>query len=345
MNIRCDQCGYESDSRYRFCGMCGAKLPLPPSPGSEASVARPEREETNRPLSAPSFLGLSEEPTSSVTYLLEDELSTSHWKRSLVLILFLAVLGIAAWHWRTALRAYVTAKLQEPTNTNQVEVPTEAPISTSASEVAPASPAANAPLDKPATGVGDLPANPPQNSAPPAANPATLPNPSPQSNGLAPAANAAPAANSAPASNAAPDQTTQNQAQTAKEAAPKAEAQISNSTEPQVRKSAPLHNTGDQLEQDGERYLYGTGGVSPDCDRAQKDLLAAAGQGNAKAYSVLGTMYATGHCTSRDLPLSYHWFARALQQEPGNARLQRDLQVLWSQMTDEERQLAMRTGR
>jgi len=83
--------------------------------------------------------------------------------------------------------------------------------------------------------------------------------------------------------------------------------------------------------------------VPVDCSRAQKDLQAAAGQGNTKAYSVLGTIYATGHCTDRDLPLAYHWFAKALQQDPGNTRLQRDLQVLWSQMTPDERQIAMST--
>ena len=78
------------------------------------------------------------------------------------------------------------------------------------------------------------------------------------------------------------------------------------------------------------------------CFDAQADLQAAAEQGNAKADSVLGTMYATGHCVSRDLPLAYRWFAKALQQDPSNARLQRDLQVLWNQMTAAERQIAMR---
>jgi len=53
-------------------------------------------------------------------------------------------------------------------------------------------------------------------------------------------------------------------------------------------------------------------------------------------------MYATGHCVSRDLPLAYRWFAMALQHDPGNTRLQSDLQVLWNQMTADERQIAMR---
>ncbi len=338
MNIRCDQCGYESDSRYRFCGMCGAKLPLPPAPGSEPAAARPEREESSRPMSAPSFLGLSEEPpTSSVTYLLEDELSTSHWKRTLVLVICLVVLGIAGWHWRTQLHAYVTAKLAQQPSNNPAEAPApaEAPVSVPpasrpTAEVAPASPNANAAVEKPVTGVSDLPANPPQNSAPPAPPTAVLPPSSPQ-----PEAAAA----------AKPEQTVDNPPASTKQEVPTAASQISKSTEPQVQKPTSVRNTGEQLEADGERYLYGTGGVAADCSRALKDLTAAAGQGSAKAYSVLGTIYATGHCTGRDLTLAYHWFAKALQQDPGNTRLQRDLQVLWNQMSDDERQIAMRTRR
>jgi len=336
MNIRCDQCGYESDSRYRFCGMCGAKLPLPPNPASEAGAAPPPREDSSRSMSAPSFLGLSEEPTSSVTYLLEDELSTSHWKRILVLIISFAVLGIAGWHWRAELRAYVTARLaQQPSNNPpEASAPPEAPIPTSTSEAAPASVSANAAPEKPATSVSDLPANPTanptQSSAAPAPTAPTLPNPSPQ-----PQAAVA----------SKPEQALENQPQTDKEEAPAALSQVPKSTQPQVQKPAPVRTTSDQLEADGERYLYGTGGVSADCSRALKDLSAAAGQGNAKAYSVLGTIYATGHCTDRDLPLAYHWFAKALQQDSGNTRLQRDLQVLWNQMSDDERQVAMRTRR
>jgi TPR repeat protein len=62
---------------------------------------------------------------------------------------------------------------------------------------------------------------------------------------------------------------------------------------------------------------------------------------NTKAQTVLGTMYATGHCVGRDLPTAYRWFARALREEPQNSRISEDLQVLWRQMTPQEKQLAM----
>jgi hypothetical protein len=331
-SIRCDQCGYESESRYRFCGMCGAKLPLPPYPVTETvAAARPERTEPIRSVNAaPSFLGLNEEPTGSVTYLLEDELSARHWGRTLVFIVLLVALGIAGWHWRTQLRAYVTARLAQEPNNNQAEAatPPPAPISTSAPEAAPAIPNASTPLEKPES-VADLPASPPPSSAPPVPSPVALP-PAPQSE-------AAPRT-------AKPDQSASNQAQATHGEAPQAESRVPQSTESQVQKPSPVRFSADQLEAEGEKYLYGTG-VPVNCDRAQKNLFAAAGQSNAKAYSVLGTMYATGHCTDRDLPLAYHWFAKALQQDPGNTRLQRDLQVLWSQMSTDERQIAMSTRR
>ncbi len=51
-------------------------------------------------------------------------------------------------------------------------------------------------------------------------------------------------------------------------------------------------------------------------------------QSNPKAQTLLGAMYATGHCVNRDLPTAYRWFAKALHGDPGNSRVQRDLEVL-----------------
>jgi TPR repeat protein len=105
--------------------------------------------------------------------------------------------------------------------------------------------------------------------------------------------------------------------------------------------AAPEPSAGDSLAIEGERYLYGNG-VPENCDRAQRSLTRAAQSGSAKAYTLLGAMYATGHCATRDLPTSYRWFARALHQDPSNTRLEKNLEVIWRQMTPEERQLATR---
>jgi TPR repeat protein len=93
---------------------------------------------------------------------------------------------------------------------------------------------------------------------------------------------------------------------------------------------------------DGQKYLYGSG-VPEDCGRARTKLMAAAGQSNAKAQSTVATMYATGHCMPRNLPSAYHWFAQALHNDRDNGRLQRDLEVIWSQMTAEEKEMALKS--
>jgi hypothetical protein len=108
-----------------------------------------------------------------------------------------------------------------------------------------------------------------------------------------------------------------------------------------IERRVPADVSVDALETEGENYLYGHG-VAADCGRAGKSLLAAAARSSAKAQSVLGTIYATGHCVTRDVPTAYRWFAKALHQDPGNVRIQRDLEVLWAQMTPEEQQVAMK---
>jgi len=103
----------------------------------------------------------------------------------------------------------------------------------------------------------------------------------------------------------------------------------------------PAADTGDAVFRKGEAYLYGRG-VPENCDQAVKNLKAASAKSNAKARSAFGTMYATGHCVARDLPTSYLWFALALQVDPNNQILEKDLNAIWNQMTPPERQMATR---
>lgn len=184
------------------------------------------------------------------------------------------------------------------------------------------------------------------------------PAPTPQQSGDA--SQTAPA-QAAPPQNAAPppkaDSTTptndaaKTQPSTAKEPAPK--AQVAEATAPprpaaKVKPaSAPsagnakavADDSGSAAFRKGEAYLYGRG-VPENCDEAIKSLKSASNSGNAKARSAFGTMYATGHCVPRDLPTSYSWFARALQADPNNQILEKDLTAVWNQMTPPERQLA-----
>src|SRR5579862_3523811 len=92
---------------------------------------------------------------------------------------------------------------------------------------------------------------------------------------------------------------------------------------------------------EAQRYIYGRG-AAQDCDRGLGMLKTAAGQSDAKAMILLGSSYSSGTCAPRALPTAYRWFAVALHKEPDNQALQNDLQKLWSQMTQPERQLAIR---
>ena len=92
---------------------------------------------------------------------------------------------------------------------------------------------------------------------------------------------------------------------------------------------------------EAQKYIYGKG-VRQDCDRGLRLLKPAADQSNAKAMIEMGALYSAGLCTPRDLPTAYRWFALALRKEPDNQSVQADLQKLWGEMTQPERQLAIR---
>jgi TPR repeat protein len=93
---------------------------------------------------------------------------------------------------------------------------------------------------------------------------------------------------------------------------------------------------------EAEKYIYGRGGARQDCDRGMRMLRPAAEQSNPRAMISLGALYTTGVCAPRDLPTAYRWFALALRKQPDNQPLQENLQRLWAQMTQPERQLAVK---
>ena len=92
---------------------------------------------------------------------------------------------------------------------------------------------------------------------------------------------------------------------------------------------------------EAQKYIYGKG-VRQDCDHGLRILKPAADQANPKAMIEMGALYSAGLCTPRDLPTAYRWFALALHKQPDNASVQTDLQKLWSEMTQPERQLAIK---
>jgi hypothetical protein len=117
MRVRCAKCNNESDSRCRFCGMCGAQLLEPhPTPQTEPPAqSKPAREQVPPVGGSSLFPGLADEPDSSFAYLLEDSVGTSHWGRVLVLVVLLGCVAAAVWHWRRNLRDWAARFSQRPT--------------------------------------------------------------------------------------------------------------------------------------------------------------------------------------------------------------------------------------
>ena len=115
MRVRCENCDTESDARDRFCGMCGARLLEPQTTplAEQPAESNPGREQIPPDGCSSLFPGPADEPDRNVAYLLEDEVSTSHWGRTLVLVVLLGCVA-AAWNWRRDLRSWVARVSQRP---------------------------------------------------------------------------------------------------------------------------------------------------------------------------------------------------------------------------------------
>jgi len=337
MTVRCEQCGHENDTQYHFCGMCGSPL-QPVTASTRTSAAAP-----SPAASVPSFLSLGDEPRRNLNYLLEDEDEPSSHKGLYIVVVLLLVLGGgAAWYWWSGTWPWETRSRTDSVASSQA---TPTPSATVIPSQPSSSPPMTAPSAQPSPSVAVVP-------PPPTVNQAATPAPPPGDNGAA-----APApTTSSPEKNAPEKAADQTAAPVASDSTPGATSEAPTPVPappeklqpppapkahgPKPRPAVDPVSAEDRLVSDGEKYLYGNG-VPQNCDRAEKNLLSAAHQENPKAYTLLGAMYATGHCVTRDLPSAYRWFARALHQDPANARLQQNLEVIWKQMTPQERQIAV----
>lgn len=86
----------------------------------------------------------------------------------------------------------------------------------------------------------------------------------------------------------------------------------------------------------GERYLYGRG-VPQNCNQALVYFKAAAEDNNAPAMAHLGGMYSSGECVTMNRVTAFNWFARAQNAQPNDPWLQRNMNMLWRDMTAQER--------
>ena len=329
--------------------MCGASLaraaapPKPPEkqPASNGGNGNSSTESVH----GPSFLGLAEDPKVEFHYLYEDEQPRSRVGLVVFILILLGAAGGLGWQWQHGGFPF-----------NRLSASGSSGATGSPSEVAPAQQQDQSThIDKPMTGAGDAQPNQPDQKTQPDTGKTTD---VPLENGQAGTPSNSGNSNSGEASNNAAANTSAEKRPkpSAKNSSEDTNTEEANATPPAdvpVRSPKPAApkpkpapspaavpgSQDSDVELAGERYLYGNG-LPQNCTRAESNLRTAATHGNIKAQTVLGTMYATGHCVGRDLPTAYRWFARALHQEPQNSRISDDLQVLWRQMTPQEKQLA-----
>jgi hypothetical protein len=350
MYVHCAHCGYDNSPEYRFCGMCGASLAHPPVATKTLDKPEPTAPEPTHAgrngnsdnVHGPSFLGLAEDPKVEFHYLYEDEQPRSHVGLVFFFLLMLGAAGYLGWQWKHGGFPFNRQWMSSSGGGGQA--------SASPSEVAPAqNQDQQTHIEKPMTGgAGDILPTPPQPQQGQATPPENKPSePSTKASETEPAKPENNAADKTASDENATADKSGNEENASAAATPKSgkpKAPVRAPIEKPAAKAAAVPGTQDSdLEQTGERYLYGNG-LPQNCARAESSLRTAATHGNTKAQTVLGTMYATGHCVGRDLPAAYRWFARALHQDPQNSRISADLQVLWRQMTPQEKQLATASG-
>ncbi len=86
-------------------------------------------------------------------------------------------------------------------------------------------------------------------------------------------------------------------------------------------------------------YVKGDG-VPRSCEQAMVLLKTAAEKENARARNRLAAMYATGNCVNRNRVEAYRWVSSALAANPSSQWAQQNRDLLWQQMTPEERAAA-----
>lgn len=352
--------------------------PAPPAPPlrTEPVPARtPEPVRTPAPLSdyddepsisGPSFLGLNSPPRSSVPnrraslsidpdtsrrsgsvdYLLEDVDEPRHssaWKYILILIALALAVGFGYLRWKNQGFAWLTA-----TKKPAVAATDAAPPDTNSASPSVTPDNQPAPVSQPPTAATPPPAD---SSTAPGANPANATGAAPDAN--SPASNPAVPAGKSPEA-AAPDKASSSSSPARKDSSA-ADTGDTNSEDDASSQPAPAAKPREPAPKpraatpavaadpvaEARKYIYGRG-ASQDCERGLRLLKPAANQANPKAMVEMGALYSAGLCTPRDLPTAYRWFAVALRKDPENSSIQSDLQKLWSEMTQPERQLAIK---
>ncbi len=352
-----------------------AAPPVPPPARPVAPApARPTVYEESPPISGPSFLGLNQpgpseprrrgslsiDPNSapsgrSLDYLLEDDhehKSGGALKYVLILLALALAVGFGYLRFKDQGLAWLKGSTNKPPAAQSSEAPdssaTPTPANADHATPAPqgAQPAAAAPIATDSSAANPSAAAP-SSTAPPATapvNPAAsaTPDSAPpaSADGGTPSAAAKPATPPPAAkTSSAPDPNSDSDSDPDSETP--APAEKPKPRAPAAKPPAAIAQPRTDNVAEAQKYIYGRG-VRQDCERGLHLLKPAADQANPKAMIEMGALYSAGLCTPRDLPTAYRWFAMALRKDPENQSVQTDLQKLWGEMTQPERQLAIK---
>ena len=357
-------------------GASGAAQPSAPATVTATRPAAPERHQppvdSSPSISGPSFLGLNDAPAErkrsnlsvdpyhsgprNLNYLLEEE--EEHrggggaGKFLLIVLALLLAAGFGYLRWKNQLPWLTAGGSNKPAPAAQISE--QPPADSSAPTTSPSNPPQTQPATNPAGNPPAANANSgtqPGGNAPPASAPATAAPSQPPADSSAPKADS-----SAPAENATADKEQPESTAPSKPSEPAAKAEDSGDdnetaaapppTKPKAKPSpSPAKPRAASKPVDSvaeaQKYLYGRG-VAQDCDQGLRMLKPLATGGNAKAMVEMGALYSAGLCAPHDLPTAYRWFAVALRKDPSNDAIQNDLQKLWGEMTQPERQLAIK---
>lgn len=367
----CSFCHHENPDTNHFCGNCGLAITgqaLPPEEeldipefNPEDGLPAPTVKETDRPvathvedtpvptISGPSFLGLTDSSdVDDKSYLLDEE--EPHRGRtgwivfSAVAVIVLSVIGWIEW------RAYQTGKVEipflksssgdQPKEAEQAQVTTpDGTPSTTASNPAATDNSAETKIASDSSTA--TPAENANGSNSTASESSSSPTPT-TSAGENPAATSSPskATTPEPVTHAPTPAATKPEEAKPQTPAPTREKEVA-ATKPKPAAAAKVEAKPADPHQNkmlilGQNYLYGRG-VQRNCQQALTYFQEAAKEDNAPAMTQLGAMYASGNCVTMSRPNAYRWFARAGNADPHNQWIQRSLNMMWRDMTPEER--------
>ena len=335
-----------------------------PAPEAPRTGARVEDETPS--IAGPSFLGLNDpvserkrasfetnpsSRSSNLDYLLDDDVEEPKGggagKVFLILLALVLAVGFGYLRFRNHGFPWAT-KENKPTPTAEAPSASDSNANTSPPAASPSIP--SEPQPAPSQSASSAPPSQPASQQPPSSpdSGGTQPNPNTNPAPVAKPSEAAPPASDAAASKPAEAAPNSDDAANANKSENKDDAKDSTDSpapanpdaEAPAAKPHAATRPVDRLTE-AHNYIYGQG-VPQDCDRGLRLLKPMASQKNPKAMGEMGALYSAGLCTPRDLPTAYYWFALASRKDPSNDAINTELQKLWGEMTQPERQLAIK---